>query len=68
VDPARQWQVTDADIRSKAGWTPFSGRTLVGRTVATFLRGELVMTEGKVVAEPGSGKFVMAGKLTQRSF
>ena len=68
VDPAQRWEVKDVDIRSKAGWSPFSGRTLVGRTVATFLRGELVMAEGKVGAEPGSGQFVMAGKRSQGIF
>jgi dihydroorotase-like cyclic amidohydrolase len=50
VDPSQRWTVRDADVRSKAGWSPFSGRTLTGRAVRTYVRGRL--------AEPGTGRFV----------
>jgi dihydroorotase (multifunctional complex type) len=50
VDPAERWTVRDEDVLSKAGWSPFSGRTLVGRAVRTYVRGAL--------AEPGTGRFV----------
>ena len=50
VDPNASWTVKDSDIRSKAGWSPFSGRTFVGRAVRTFLRGEQ--------PEVGSGRFL----------
>lgn len=59
VDPESQWLVSDADILSKAGWSPFSGRTLSGRTVATYLRGKLVASGGQVLAEPGTGQFIL---------
>ncbi len=58
VDPESRWLVSDADIVSKAGWSPFSGRTLFGRAVATYLRGKLVASDGHVVAEPGTGRFL----------
>jgi dihydroorotase-like cyclic amidohydrolase len=48
VDPTQRWTVADEDILSKAGWSPYSGRTFTGRAVRTFLRGQ----------EPGSGRFV----------
>jgi dihydroorotase len=48
VDPTQRWTVTDEDILSKAGWSPYSGRTFTGRAVRTYLRGE----------EPGTGRFV----------
>ena len=58
VDPAAGWQVADGDVVSKAGWSPFAGRTLVGRAVRTYLRGRLAAEDGQVVAEPGSGRFL----------
>jgi dihydroorotase (multifunctional complex type) len=48
VDPTTRWTVKDEDVLSKAGWSPYSGRTFTGRAVRTFLRGE----------EPGAGRFV----------
>ena len=58
VDPAARWTVTDAEIRSKAGWSPLAGRTLTGRAVRTYQRGTLVADEGRVLAEPGAGTFI----------
>jgi dihydroorotase-like cyclic amidohydrolase len=50
--------VADADVRSKAGWSPLAGRTLTGRAVRTYVRGMLAADDGRVVAEPGAGSFV----------
>jgi dihydroorotase (multifunctional complex type) len=50
VDAEAQWTVADEDIVSKAGWSPFAGRTLVGRTARTYVRGALAMDGGKVLA------------------
>ena len=58
VDPERRWTVRDEDIRSRAGWSPFAGRTLVGRAVATFVRGAPAARDGELLAAPGSGRFV----------
>ena len=43
---------------SKAGWSPYAGRTLVGRAVRTYGRGRLLAADGEVVAEPGWGQWV----------
>ena len=58
VAPELRWTVNDKDILSRAGWSPFSGRRLTGRAVQTYLRGEAVMEEGRVVGQPGQGHFV----------
>ena len=58
VDPEERWTVRDEDILSRAGWSPFSGRTLVGRAVRTHLHGTTVAVGGEVVAEPGGGRFL----------
>ncbi len=39
-------------------WSPYDGLELPFRPVATFVRGACVAAEGKVVAEPGQGRFV----------
>jgi dihydroorotase (multifunctional complex type) len=58
VDPEERWTVRDADVVSKAAWSPYAGRTLVGRAVRTYSRGRLAAADGEVVAEPGAGRFV----------
>jgi dihydroorotase (multifunctional complex type) len=58
VDPTAHWEVRDQDILSQAGWSPFTGRTLRGRAVRTYVRGSLVAANGTVVAEPGTGRFL----------
>ena len=57
VDPEARWTITREEIRSKAGWSPYEGRSIKGRAVETWLRGELVAERGSVV-EPGFGRFV----------
>jgi dihydroorotase-like cyclic amidohydrolase len=58
VDPQERWAVKNVDVLSEAGWTPFEGRTLVGRVVRTYVPGELVAAEGRVVGEPGRERFL----------
>ena len=58
VDPELAWTVRDEDVLSKAGWSPFAGRTLRGRVVRTYLGGRLAAADGKVLARPGWGRFV----------
>lgn len=45
VDLERAWTVDPAAFRSKARNTPFGGRRLVGKAVATFVDGRLVYRE-----------------------
>jgi dihydroorotase (multifunctional complex type) len=59
VAPRSKRVLADDDIQSKAGWSPYSGRTVVGHAVRTYLRGHLVAHDGKIVEETlGVGKFV----------
>ena len=57
VDPDATWTVERTDIVSKAGWSPFEGRTFRGRPVATYLRGEEIAANGKC-HELRSGRFL----------
>ncbi len=57
IDPESEWVVSDDDIISKAGWSPYSGRTFRGRVVATLLRGVEVARDG-VCHDLRSGSFI----------
>jgi dihydroorotase len=50
VDPDAEITVDPADLASLSRNTPFAGLTLPGRVVATFLRGEPTVLDGKVQA------------------
>jgi allantoinase len=39
-------------------WSPYDGIELPFRPIETYLRGECVAADGRVVAEPGTGRFV----------
>jgi dihydroorotase len=47
VDPAARWTVDPGQLASRSRNTPYAGRTLPGRVVATFLRGSPTVLDGK---------------------
>lgn len=57
VDPSATRVLRNQDVLSKAGWTPFDGRTVRGRVVQTFLRGALIAQDGQPVGDR-DGRFV----------
>ena len=57
VDPKAERTLRSEDVLSKAGWTPFDGRTVRGRVVQTYLRGTAIAEEGRPLDER-TGRFV----------
>ena len=55
VDLKRRATIDNAWIASRCGWTPYSGMTVQGWPVGTFVRGRKVMWEGELTAA-GEGK------------
>lgn len=49
VDLKRRETITNAAVGSKAGWTPYDGKTVTGWPVGTIIRGRRVMWEGEIV-------------------
>lgn len=49
VDPKARWVVDPGGLASRSRNTPYAGHTLPGRIVATFLRGEATVLDGKAV-------------------
>ena len=48
VDPAKPHAVTQADVLSKCGWSPFEGYTFRSSIAATFVNGHLAFHEGEL--------------------
>jgi dihydroorotase len=55
VDLRKRWTIEEADLASRSGWSPFTGMTLTGKAVGTFVRGAKVMWEGSL-AERATGR------------
>ncbi|MCP4350525.1 MAG: amidohydrolase family protein [Desulfobacterales bacterium] len=58
VDPESAWEIRSEELFTKCGWTPFEGRKVRGRIKRVVLRGTDVFQDGKVIAQPGSGRNV----------
>ena len=60
-DPARKTTLSNPLMQHVIDYTPYEGLELTGWPVATLRRGVVVMRDGKVQAEPGSGQFLARG-------
>jgi dihydropyrimidinase len=60
-DAKKQMRLTNALMHHAIDYTPYEGLEVTGWPVITLRRGEVVMQDGKVQAEPGSGKFLARG-------
>jgi dihydroorotase len=58
VDPEREVVPRDEGMESKSAWTPYVGWRLRGAPVLTMLRGRVIARDGKVLNEPGSGRYI----------
>jgi allantoinase len=52
VDPTQSFVVRAQESESTQGYSPFEGMQLSGRVVSTYLRGEPVYQDGRVVGAP----------------
>jgi dihydroorotase len=57
VDLKRRETITDTQIASRAGWTPYNGVTVTGWPIGTVIRGHKAMWEGQLTA-PAQGERV----------
>jgi dihydroorotase len=58
VDLDRKYRIDASKFHSKAKYSPFNGWNVEGKPVKTFVCGRLVMDEGEIVAEAGSGGII----------
>lgn len=57
-DPKKQVTITNALLQHAIDYTPYQGMAVTGWPVMTLRRGRVVMRDGRVEAEPGSGVFL----------
>jgi dihydropyrimidinase/dihydroorotase len=57
IDPLQEVQLGVERYRSGADFSIYEGRRVRGAPVMTFLRGELVMADGEIVAAQPSGRY-----------
>ncbi len=58
VDLDKKGKIDASKFQSKAKYSPFDGWTIEGKPVKTFVKGQLVMDEGEIVAKAGSGQII----------
>jgi len=57
-DPRPERVLSQSELHSRAGFSPYEGLTVQGRVRTTICRGQVVYDEGDVVARAGYGRFV----------
>lgn len=57
VDPDRSFVVKAEESESRQGYTPFEGLELTGKVKETYLRGQCIYKDGKIMGQP-SGKYL----------
>ena len=60
-DPTRKVTLTQDLMQHAIDYTPYEGLEVTGWPVATVLRGQVAMRDGKVQAQPGSGQYLARG-------
>ena len=60
IDPAKPQVVRKDQVLSKCGWSPFEGDTFRAGVAATFVNGNLVARDGKILNAPTGMRLVFA--------
>jgi dihydroorotase len=61
VDLDTKYRIDASRFLSKAKYSPFDQWTVEGKPAKTFVKGQLIMDEGEIVAKPGSGGVIRRG-------
>ncbi len=61
-DKDREVVITQGLLHSNCDYTPYEGMRVRGWPAVVFSRGEVVVEEGKLLAEPGQGQFLRCGR------
>ncbi len=58
VDPQKETTLSNQGLYTKVQWSPYACWKVKGIPVLTLARGKIVAQEGKVIGEPGYGRFI----------
>lgn len=56
IDANRRWRISEDNLQTRCGWTPFDGMDVVGAVKSVVLRGQEAVKDGIVNVEPGLGQ------------
>jgi dihydropyrimidinase len=56
--PDRKVTLTASLMHDRTGYTPYEGREIVGWPETVISRGRTIVEDGKLLAKPGSGRFI----------
>ena len=62
IDPDAETTIKAQNHQSTTGYTPYEGWKVSGKPWMTMLRGRVLLNDGKLEQQPGSGEFIAAGK------
>jgi dihydropyrimidinase len=57
-DPMKKVTISDEDVHDRTRYTPYVGRKVEGWPVTVLRRGEIIVENGRLLAKPGSGRFL----------
>ncbi len=60
-NPNEEWTLSDDNVHSASGYTPYRGFKLKGKVKTTILRGNVILEDGKYTGKEGNGRFVAQG-------
>ena len=52
IDLKKSQTITNKQMATKSGWTPYDGKKVTGWPIMTIVNGSLVMKNGKVIGDP----------------
>jgi dihydroorotase-like cyclic amidohydrolase len=55
VEPNTRHVLSNENLFTKCGWTPFEGMSVRGKVRQVFLRGQTVYKDGAILAKAGDG-------------
>ncbi len=61
IDPDAEVTISAKDHQSTTGYTPYEDWKVSGKPWMTILRGKVLLNDGKLEQQPGSGMFIPTG-------
>ncbi|MBC7220717.1 amidohydrolase family protein [Candidatus Bipolaricaulota bacterium] len=61
LDPEAKWTVRARGLHTRTDFSPYEGMTLRGRVMGVLARGEWLVRDGELLAQPGRGRFIPWG-------
>lgn len=58
IDLTEKYEIKNENLFTKCKWSPFNGWKVYGKVRRVFIRGNIVFEDGRVHANPGSGKIL----------